>query len=140
MKNKNLKKISLSVLTLFLFLMTSLVSFSQGVTNSSLSGKISDQSGEVLPGAYVVAVHMPSGTRYSTISNNEGRYFIPSMRVGGPYTIEVTFLGYSAKQVDNINLSLGVAGNVSVSLEESESSLQEVLVTSNSVFSSDRTA
>ena len=139
MKNKNLKKISLSVLTLFLFLMTSLVSFSQGVTNSSLSGKISDQSGEVLPGAYVVAVHMPSGTRYSTISNNEGRYFIPSMRVGGPYTIEVTFLGYSAKQVDNINLSLGVAGNVSVSLEESESSLQEVLVTSNSVFSSDRT-
>lgn len=139
MKNKNLNKISLSVLTLFLFLMTSLVAFSQGVTTSSLTGKITDESGEVLPGAYVVAVHMPSGTRYSTISNNEGRYFIPSMRVGGPYTIEVSFLGYSTKQVDNINLSLGVAGNVSVNLETSDTSLEEVVVTSNSVFSSDRT-
>jgi hypothetical protein len=139
MKNKNLKKISLSVLTLFLFLMTSLVAFSQGVTTSSLIGKVTDKSGESLPGAYVMAVHMPSGTRYSTISNNEGRYFIPSMRVGGPYTIEVTFLGYSPKQLDNIILSLGVAGNVSVTLEESDTSLQEVIVTSSSVFSSDRT-
>lgn len=119
MKNKNLNKISLSVLTLFLFLMTSLVSFSQGVTSSSLSGKITEQSGDILPGAYVVALHVPSGTRYSTISNNEGRYFIPSMRVGGPYAIEVSFIGYSTKIVDNINLSLGVAGNVSIILETS---------------------
>ncbi|HLW06790.1 MAG TPA: carboxypeptidase-like regulatory domain-containing protein, partial [Marinilabiliaceae bacterium] len=58
------------------------------VTTSNMSGRITDAEGPVI-GASVVATHTPSGTIYGTVTNNEGRYNLAGMRVGGPYTIEV---------------------------------------------------
>jgi hypothetical protein len=124
---------------LVIFVLTSLVAYSQGVTTSSMNGKVSDSQSESLPGALVVAIHMPSGTRYSSVSNNEGRYFIPGMRIGGPYTIEVSFIGYMNSSIKDVYLSLGIASNVNIVLEYSDSILDEVIVESSYQFSSDRT-
>lgn len=111
------------------------------VTTSSLSGVITDAKGDALPGATVVAIHTPSGTSYGTTTQADGRYNIPGMRVGGPYNVKVTFVGYKEQSFDGIYLNLGVAADLKVKLADESTQLEEVTVTSsrNDIFSSDRT-
>lgn len=77
------------------------------VTTSSLGGMVADEFGEALPGAAVIATHTPSGTQYSAIANNDGRFAIGGMRTGGPYTIEFSFIGTNTVRYENIYLKLG---------------------------------
>lgn len=115
--------------------------YSQGVTTSSISGKVTSIEGEVLPGTLITAVHTPSGTKYSTVSNKEGRYLIPNMRIGGPYVVSASFIGYSATTVGDVFLSLGVTSNVSLVMNTDDIEVGEVVIVGekNPVFSSERT-
>jgi len=111
------------------------------VTTSSLSGKITDSKGEALAGATVVAVHVPSGTQYATFCDNAGNYRIQNMRVGGPYKVDVSFVGYSTSTYTDIVLKLGETYVQNGQLTETTTSLQEVVVTAgirNSILSSER--
>ncbi len=111
------------------------------VTTSSMVGLITDENKEPLIGATVIAVHQPSGTRYGTVTNLDGRFGIPNMRIGGPYQVTVSYVGFNEQVRDNIFLSLGVAANVNVALQSSAIELSgvEVVALRNDVFSSDRT-
>jgi hypothetical protein len=120
-------------------LMTIVGLLAQGVTTSSLSGRVISTGGEALPGATVIAVHEPSGTRYGTATLSDGRFTIPGMRVGGPYTITASFVGYEPQKVEGISLVLGVAFNLNYSLVEEGTQLNEIVVTSDKTFSSERT-
>jgi hypothetical protein len=135
---KNLLQVVLSFLVL---LMSFGMTYSQGVTTSGLSGRVVSNTGDPLPGSTVVSVHIPSGTKYFTVTNNEGRYFIPNMRIGGPYTLLVSFIGYTAQETSDITLNLGVIKNLNVELNEATLGIDEVLVVGekNPVFSSERT-
>nr|WP_321353687.1 carboxypeptidase regulatory-like domain-containing protein [uncultured Draconibacterium sp.] len=109
------------------------------VTTSSMSGRVTDAEGAVI-GATVVATHTPSGTTYGTVTNVEGRFNLNGMRVGGPYTVKVTFIGYGAFTQNNITLSLGENYVVNVALTEETLSLDEVLVTATRTkFSNEKT-
>jgi len=46
-------------------------------TTGNIAGTVS-ASGEALPGVTVEAVHVPTGTRYDTVSGANGRYTIPT--------------------------------------------------------------
>ena len=52
------------------------------ITTSSMAGKVTldDENGEEVIGATVVAVHEPSGTRYTAVTNTTGRFSINGMR------------------------------------------------------------
>lgn len=130
-----------SVLAFAMLVLTTSLALAQGVSTSSMTGRVVDNKGETLPGANVVATHMPSGTRYGAVTNIEGRYTIPGMRVGGPYNVTVSFIGYESQTVEGIFLSLGIAANVNMTMRDSGEELAEVVITGekNSVFSSDRT-
>ena len=77
------------------------------VTTSSLTGTISDENGDPMAGATIVATHVPSGTVYGAIANSVGLYSIQGMRPGGPYTVNVTFIGYKTQSYTEITLLLG---------------------------------
>ncbi len=109
------------------------------VTTSSMSGKITDESGAELIGATVLAIHTPSGTEYGVITRTDGKYNINNMNPGGPYVIMVNYLGYSEAKVENIYLNLGESSNFSFILTESSSQLQEVVVTGNKALNSSKT-
>ena len=117
------------------------VAYSQGVTTSSISGLIKDQNGEPLPGATVLALHTPSGTQYGTSSRTDGTFTIPNTRVGGPYTITTTFVGYNEDKRENIFLSLGQTYNLRIELSEASVELEdvEIVASREDVFNSERT-
>jgi len=80
----------------------------QGVTTAAVNGIVTDSSaGTPISGATVVAVHLPSGTQYRAISRSSGAYTLPNMRVGGPYRVTATFLGYQPSPTEDVFLSLG---------------------------------
>lgn len=129
-----------NLLAFMLLILSTGLAMSQGVTTSGISGTVTEANGQPLPGANVVATHLPSGTRYGAVSNLEGKYSIPGMRVGGPYRVSVSFIGFSTQDVENIVLSLGNFANVNVTLVEEGQQLNEVVVTAASgTFSAERT-
>jgi len=67
------------------------------VTTSSVQGSVQDTEGEVLIGATVKATHEPSGSVYGAVTNIDGRFNLPNLRVGGPYSIEVSYLGFESQ-------------------------------------------
>ncbi len=128
------------LLTLAFSLVATCALFAQ-VTTASLTGSVTDKDGGALPGTTVVATHTPSGTTYGTLTVADGRFNIPGMRVGGPYTVKVSFVGYREQVFNDIFLNLGLATDLKVKLVDESTQLEEVLVTSNrnDIFSSDRT-
>lgn len=111
------------------------------VTTSSISGIATDEEGEPLIGATVVAVHVPSGTTYGTVTNSIGRFVFPAVRVGGPFRVEVSYIGYESQVQQNIFTSLGTTTNLRFQLASSAVMAGEVVVTAgrNDIFSSNRT-
>lgn len=105
------------------------VSLIAQVTTSSLTGTVYGDNNAPLQGASVVAVHQPSGTKYSTTTTKSGQYTFPNVRVGGPYSITVTFSGYADKTETDVYASLGSASNVDFSLVLKIKELSSVTVT-----------
>ena len=68
--------------------------YAQGVTTAAVTGVVLDQQGGVLPGTSVTAVHQPSGTTYEAVTQGDGRFFIPGVRVGGPYKVSAALTLY----------------------------------------------
>lgn len=109
------------------------------VTTSSMSGRVTDAEGAVI-GSTVIATHEPSGTTYGTVTNMEGRFNLNGMRVGGPYTVEVSYIGYGTSTTTNITLSLGENYALNVLLSEEATSLDEIVVTAlRTKFTTERT-
>jgi hypothetical protein len=106
------------------------VSASAQVTTSTLNGKVSDKSGEPIAGAAVVAVHTPSGTQYYAVANAEGRFSINGMRTGGPYSVEVSCLGFNSVTYTDITLQLAEAYSLNATLSDDTQMLNEAIVIS----------
>ncbi len=120
--------------------MMTIVSFAQ-ITTSTISGVVVNEKKEVLVGASVIATHVPTGTTYKTVTNKTGSFVFPAVRVGGPFTVAASFVGYKNDQVTELNTNLGVATNVDFVLYATGSNLKEVVVASNrsGLFSKERT-
>lgn len=107
--------------------LTGMMAYAQ-VTTSSLAGRITEDSGAPLAGAAVVAVHTPSGTQYAAIANGEGRYVINGMRVGGPYKVTVSFLGFQSQEFENVTLQLGETFSLNTVVKPASEQLSSAVV------------
>ena len=124
MNNQRLRHLFLLALLLF----TARLGWSQGATTAAMSGVITDGKGEGLPGATVIAIHTPTNTQYVSPTNSDGRFNIQNMRVGGPYTVRVTFVGYKDLVREGLSLSLGQNLRFDQKLSDSSTELAEVTV------------
>lgn len=111
------------------------------VTTSTISGSVVDENGEALIGATVVATHVPSGTTYGAVTSTIGRFNLPGLRVGGPFTVEVTYVGYETQKQENIYTNLGATTNLRFQMTSAAVTTDEIVVTANKndVFNSERT-
>ena len=125
---------------LLVFLSTVFVGFGQ-ITTSTISGVVKDQKGQTIPGATIHAMHEPTGTNYYGVTNKSGAFVIPAVRVGGPYTIHASFVGFRKGELKDVNTSLGLTENVEFVLVEEATQLKEVVVTANKygIFSKEKT-
>jgi len=131
-----------TVFTAFFALFAVSVSLhAQGVTTASLGGIVTSEKGDPLPVANVVVVHEPTGTKYGASSRETGAYNIPNMKIGGPYTITASLVGYRGDSKRDVYLSLGQEVRVDFRLVEEAVIGAEVLVTAEAddVLNSGRT-
>ncbi|QMU30425.1 TonB-dependent receptor [Adhaeribacter radiodurans] len=124
-----------------LFLLLGAASLYAQVTTSSITGSVRDATGEALIGATVKATHQPSGTVYGTVTNVDGRFNIQNMRVGGPYAVEVSYIGFQTQTYNNISLALGVPYSLDARIGQASTALQEVEITADrtDVFNANKT-
>ena len=130
---RTIRKIALTLLSIF----AATAAFAQ-VTTSSISGKITDESGTDLAGATVIAVHVPSGTQYWTIADSKGNYRLLNILPGGPYTLRIEMLGFKTTEVTDINVALADNFVVNTALQEESMDLDELVVVAESATSNMR--
>lgn len=114
------------------FLFVALLSFMVStaiaqITTSGVKGLIK-ANGEDVIGATITVTHVPTGAVYRSVTNSVGRFTIQGMRAGGPYTVEISYIGYKTKEIKNVTLKLGEMSDFSTQLEEDAHALGEVVV------------
>ena len=97
------------------------------ITTSGVKGLIK-ANGEDVIGATITVTHVPTGAVYRSVTNSVGRFTIQGMRAGGPYTVEISYIGYKTKEIKNVTLKLGEMSDLSTQLEEDAHALGEVVV------------
>ena len=109
-------------------------SFGQGVTTSSASGRVTDTAGEALMGANVTVINQSTGAFYGNSTDLDGYFRISNMKVGGPYTITITYTGFTDNVKENVYLKLGRVYQHDVQMSDAATSLGEVMVLATAVF------
>lgn len=127
---QSVKLLTLAIVSMFV----TVASFAQ-VTTSSMSGKITEADGTTVVGATVVAIHTPSGTQYYSVTDNSGYYRIQNMKPGGPYSIEVSLLGFGTNTQKGITISLAENYVHNVKLSEEAIALDELVVSADAATS-----
>jgi hypothetical protein len=115
--------------------------WAQGSTTAALNGTVKDSKGEAVYGANVVAKHEPTGTIFGAYTRADGRYNIPGLRVGGPYTVTVSFIGYKENKEENVTLGLGEDKRIDFKIHEEAVAMEGAIVEAerNPIISSSRT-
>jgi hypothetical protein len=117
----------------------------QGVTTGAIAGLVTNADQQPVAGAEVVAIHEPSGTVYETVTRADGRFSIPGMRVGGPYSVTVAFSGgggtaFEPQTQSSVTVNLGVVTDLPFTVRAiAVTETVTVVATSDPVFSSNRT-
>ncbi len=129
-----------SLLTLILAITVSFTGFAQ-VTTSSMHGNVYDETNQGLPDASIVVIHTPTGTKYGSTTNFDGVINLRNMRVGGPYTITISYVGFKTKEIKNVYLTLGKTYDFTATLQSNSQTLDEVIVqaSTDNTFGNNRT-
>jgi hypothetical protein len=136
-----MKNVLKQAFSLMLVILISIIKVNAQETTSEIQGTVTTGTAG-LAGVSVTAIHQPTGTKYATTTRKDGRYNLINLKVGGPYLVEVSYVGFKKEQKNDINLLLGQAFKANFALVEASNTLQEVVVRSTSqdkVFSASRT-
>ena len=135
------KNLLYPLLLSFLFILFLQQSYPQGLTTSSISGIVSDNESNPLPSANVMAVHVPTGTQYGASTRENGQFNIQNMKIGGPYKVTVSYVGFAKAIIENVYLELGQQRRLDVLLNPEVIEGAEIVVTGDrdAILNSNRT-
>ena len=125
----NLSQLSRLAIISLIVILVAMPLFAQGVTTAEFEGRITDNDEEGLIGANVMVTHLPSGTVYGTATRDYGYFNISNVRIGGPYEVKVSYIGYTTKKVENVYTKVGEDYTINLSLELESMEMNEVVVT-----------
>ena len=100
------------------------------VTTGSMRGTVTNDENQPIEGARVLAVHLPSGTQYVAVTRADGRFNIPGMRIGGPYSVAATMIGFARQAREDVTVTLGVAVDLEFRMSAVATQLSQVTITS----------
>ncbi|HEU4879623.1 MAG TPA: carboxypeptidase regulatory-like domain-containing protein [Gemmatimonadaceae bacterium] len=129
MRRTRFSRRTVSALLICIASLTPSLATSQGVTTSALTGTVTNAEGQPIQGATVTATHLPSGTEYRATVTSSGRYNLPNLRVGGPYRIRATSIGYEPRTEDDVTLALAQSSRIDFRLVRAAVTLEGVTVT-----------
>jgi outer membrane receptor for ferrienterochelin and colicin len=134
-------KKTLTTLMLFFLCAVLDIAYGQGTTTSGINGKVTDDKGESLVGASVLAVESATGSQYGTVTDSKGFYRLPNINPGGPYKLTITYMGFEGFTLENLYLTLGQTQNIDATLSEKATQLKdvEIVANRNNVFDGNRT-
>jgi hypothetical protein len=136
-----MKSVLKQALSLLLVILISVIKVNAQETTAEIQGLITVGNAGIA-GANITAIHQPTGTKYVTTSRNDGRYNLSNLKIGGPYLLEVTYVGLKTEKQDDITLLLGQTFKANFAMRETSSTLKEVVVSSNKqdkIFNNART-
>lgn len=117
------------------------VAAAQGVTTGAITGLVTDESGKPVEGAQIQVENKSNGYKASTLTRDNGRYYIQGLEVGGPYSVQVRRLGFAMVSKDGFNVTLGQATPVDFALKTQVATLAgvEVTATKGAIISPNKT-
>ncbi len=116
---------------LFTLLFSCIISFAFAQeTTSEIQGTVKNGNASIA-GATIKAEHTPTGTVYQTSSRKDGRFNLANLKIGGPYTITITNVGFKEQVKENVFLTLGQTYNADFILSLDEKDLATVVVSAS---------
>lgn len=109
-------------------LLLPVLTFAQNTTGS-ISGSVKADNGEVLVGATITVLHVPTGTVYNAQTRKSGLFDVSNVQPGGPYAVTVSYVNYQSEKKEDIYVALGDVVRVDVILSSKIDKLKDVTVT-----------
>ncbi|MEE9208233.1 MAG: carboxypeptidase-like regulatory domain-containing protein, partial [Gemmatimonadota bacterium] len=112
------------------------------VVTSEVRGTVIDQDGQPVVSAQVSVTDTRTGVKRTAITNDNGRYFVPQLQPGGPFTVRVEIIGYGPQGRTGVGLTLSQAETVNFQLQQTAVDLEELVVAvaaNDAVFSAGKT-
>ena len=126
------------IVFLFLVLITMSTSVFAQEFRATMTGRISDTTGAVIPNAKITVRNMDTGVTVSTVSDKTGSYTVPFL-LPGKYSVQVNATGFGPFVHDDITLLTGAKVQEDVSLKVG-ASVQEVHVSTDNTLIETSTA
>jgi outer membrane receptor protein involved in Fe transport len=133
----------MSVLTGFVMLTGSAAlshARAQGITTGAVGGQVTDTVGSPLSAVQVQVRNLATGYVAGALTGDNGRYLVPGLEAGGPYTVTARRIGFAPQTRENVFVSLTQTTRVDIRLTVQPTQLTGVaIVATTSDFSSTRT-
>src|SRR5688572_25239695 len=85
------------------------------ISTAQLAGKVTDESGAVVPGATVTVTQTDTGAERTVVTDGEGAYLLSNLSPG-PYRLEVSLQGFRTYAQTGIVLQVAATPTINVSL------------------------
>ena len=107
----------LMAITVFLFLISS--ELLAQVDRGNITGKVSDQTGSIIPGVKVTVVNLETGVPSETVTNDVGLYTVPNVPLGR-YKVSFSMDGFKTLERTGITVTIAQTVRLDVTLELGE--------------------
>ena len=93
-------------LLVFAFSADNKTALAQDLDNITITGKVIDQNGAVIPGASVEVILVKTGSTRKVVADGDGRYHIVQLEPG-VYKLNSSFSGFATQQIPELTLVAG---------------------------------
>ncbi|HEX8921275.1 MAG TPA: TonB-dependent receptor, partial [Pyrinomonadaceae bacterium] len=101
--------------------------YAQDLDDVTITGRVADQNGAIIPGATVTAVLVKTNTERSVEANEEGRYRIIELEPG-EYTVRVSTAGFATEEKTNLTTIAGQNVQLDFALRPADVTAEQVVV------------